>query len=135
MPRGFGMFHAPRAARRVFSRGPPVATPLCASLVSWEWQGKTIVVVLPDSGEHYLSTVLYEGGLTERALVPDYATSGHEVCAECEASFSFIHAIMLMASRSTCSAIRICTSLSRKRVSMEKTRVVAEPVSLSTRWM
>jgi cysteine synthase len=26
-----------------------------------EWHSKTIVVVLPDSGERYLSTVLYEG--------------------------------------------------------------------------
>ena len=51
--------------------------------------------------------------------------SGHERRARCAASFSVSQAIMLMASRSTCSAIRICTSLSRKRVSMEKTRVVA----------
>ena len=29
--------------------------------------GKTIVVVLPDSGERYLSTVLYEGLFTEGA--------------------------------------------------------------------
>ena len=26
-----------------------------------EFKGKTIVVILPDSGERYLSTVLYEG--------------------------------------------------------------------------
>jgi cysteine synthase A len=26
-----------------------------------EFQGKTIVVILPDSGERYLSTVLFEG--------------------------------------------------------------------------
>ena len=26
-----------------------------------EFAGKTIVVVLPDSGERYLSTILYEG--------------------------------------------------------------------------
>jgi cysteine synthase A len=26
-----------------------------------EFAGKTIVVILPDSGERYLSTILYEG--------------------------------------------------------------------------
>ena len=28
-------------------------------------EGKTIVVVLPDAGERYLSTVLFEGMFTE----------------------------------------------------------------------
>ena len=30
-----------------------------------EFEGKTIVTILPDSGERYLSTVLYEGMFTE----------------------------------------------------------------------
>ncbi len=32
--------------------------------------GKTIVVVLPDSGERYLSTSLHEGLFNEQGLVP-----------------------------------------------------------------
>jgi cysteine synthase A len=42
------------------SSGAAVAAAL---RLAWEpeWKGKTIVVVLPDSGERYLSTVLYEG--------------------------------------------------------------------------
>jgi cysteine synthase A len=34
-----------------------------------EHQGKTIVVILPDSGERYLSTVLYDGVFTENEQV------------------------------------------------------------------
>lgn len=34
-----------------------------------EYQGKTIVVILPDSGERYLSTVLYDGMFTENEQV------------------------------------------------------------------
>ncbi len=30
-----------------------------------EFEGKTIVTILPDSGERYLSTILYEGLFTE----------------------------------------------------------------------
>lgn len=33
-------------------------------------QGKTIVVILPDSGERYLSSLLFEGMFTEQELVP-----------------------------------------------------------------
>ena len=77
---------------------------------------------------------LNEGGF-DLLRWPDYARRCHETRAACDASFSVIQAIMLIASRSTCSAIRICTSLSRKRVSTENTRVVVAPVSLSTRWM
>ena len=32
------------------------------------FQGRTIVVVLPDSGERYLSSVLFEGMFNERGL-------------------------------------------------------------------
>jgi cysteine synthase A len=32
---------------------------------SGEFDGKTIVAILPDSGERYLSTVLFEGLFTE----------------------------------------------------------------------
>jgi cysteine synthase len=35
-----------------------------------ENEGKTIVVILPDSGERYLSTVLFEGIFDERGLAP-----------------------------------------------------------------
>lgn len=34
-----------------------------------EYKGKTIVVILPDSGERYLSTVLYDGVFTENEQV------------------------------------------------------------------
>lgn len=33
-----------------------------------EMQGKTIVVILPDSGERYLSTMLFDGLFTEQEL-------------------------------------------------------------------
>jgi len=34
-----------------------------------EMQGKTIVVILPDSGERYLSTMLFDGLFDEQDLV------------------------------------------------------------------
>jgi cysteine synthase A len=33
-----------------------------------EFSGKTIVVVLPDSGERYLSSILFEGLFSENGL-------------------------------------------------------------------
>ncbi|MCY1557679.1 Cysteine synthase A [compost metagenome] len=33
-----------------------------------EMQGKTIVVILPDSGERYLSSMLFDGLFTEQEL-------------------------------------------------------------------
>ena len=33
-----------------------------------EMQGKTLVVILPDSGERYLSTMLFDGLFTEQEL-------------------------------------------------------------------
>ena len=35
------------------------------------WKGKTIVVILPDSGERYLSSALFEGVFNECGLAPD----------------------------------------------------------------
>jgi cysteine synthase A len=34
-----------------------------------EHQGKTIVVILPDSGERYLSSILFQGVFNEQGLV------------------------------------------------------------------
>jgi len=34
-----------------------------------EHQGKTIVVILPDSGERYLSSILFQGVFNEHGLV------------------------------------------------------------------
>jgi cysteine synthase A len=34
-----------------------------------EHQGKTLVVILPDSGERYLSSILFEGVFNEQGLV------------------------------------------------------------------
>jgi cysteine synthase A len=34
-----------------------------------EMQGKTLVVILPDSGERYLSSMLFDGLFSEQELV------------------------------------------------------------------
>ena len=46
----------------------PRATQTCRLGTTGEHQGKTFVVVLPDSGERYLSTVLYEGVFDDKGL-------------------------------------------------------------------